>query len=81
MSKGFHTSNYGSFSGNIPTDIDGYAYTTQKGWMQARMDWGPDSGRGSRAYRLERCKELAEQTRVAVREANKALAEWRKNNR
>ena len=77
MSK-FHVSNYGSYSGGIPTDIDGYAYTTQAGWMGARMDWGTDSG--PRAYRLERCKDLAAETRQAVRAADKALAEWRKGN-
>ena len=75
--KGFHTSNYGSFSRNIPADIDGYAHTTQAGWMGANMDWGspcPD-----RAHRLERCKELASEARAAVKDADKALAEWRKS--
>ena len=81
MTSGFHTSNYGRFIGGIPTDIDGYAYTTQAGWMSARMDWGSDGGRGSRAYRLKRCKELAAETRAAVKAADKALAEWRKGNR
>ena len=79
--KGFHASNYGSFSGGIPTDMDGYAYTTQAGWMGANMDWGPDGGHGSRSYRLERCKELAAETRAAIKDADKALAEWRKDNR
>ena len=75
--KGFHTSNYGSFSGGIPTDMDGYAYTTQAGWMGANMDWG--SPNPERAYRLERCKELAAETREVVKAADKALAEWRKS--
>lgn len=77
----FHASNYGRFSGGIPTDIDGYAYTTQAGWMHANMDWGTDGERGSRQYRLERCKELAAQTREAVKQADAELAEWRKSNR
>lgn len=79
--KGFHASNYGSFAGGIPTDQEGYAYTTQAGWMQAKMDWGTDGGYGSRPYRLERCKELAAETRAAIKASDAALAEWRRNNR
>lgn len=77
----FHITNYGAFSGGIPSDQDGYAYTTQAEWMKAKLDWGQDAGRGGRAYRLERCAELAKETREAVKAANKALAEWRKSNR
>jgi hypothetical protein len=78
MKTRFHVTNYGSFAGGIPSDQDGYAYTTQAGWMKAKLDWGQDS---SRAYRLERCKELAAETRAAVKAADKALAVWRKGNR
>ncbi len=80
MTSKFHITNYGNFSTGIPRDIDGYAYTTQKGWMEANMDWGTDGGRGSRAYRMERCKELATETRAAVRDADKALDDWRGGN-
>jgi hypothetical protein len=74
----FHALNYGSFSGKIPTDMNGFAHTTQAGWMRAPMDWGTEYlRRGARAARLERCAELAAETRAAVNAADKALAKWR----
>lgn len=80
MSKSsFHATNYGSFSGQIPIDLDGYAHTTQAAWMKAPMDWG--SGDVPRSYRLERCKELAAQTRAAVKQADAALDDWRKTSK
>lgn len=78
---GFKADNYGMFGGSIPTDREGYSYTTQAGWMGANMNWGPvGSGRGSRAYRLEYCRGLAKQTREAVKAADRALAKWREEN-
>lgn len=69
----FHISNFGSFSGNIPTDQNGYAHTTQAAWMKAPMDWASED---DRAYRLDRCAELAKQTRDEVKKSEAALAEW-----
>jgi hypothetical protein len=76
MKTQFHTSNYGSFNGGIPSDMDGYAYTTQAGWMRANMDWGYPYP--SRDYRLSYCKDLAAETRQSVEDADKDIAEWRK---
>ena len=68
----FHVSDYGTFGGGIPADMDGYAYTTQAGWMGANMDWA-DSERRNLSYRLLRCKELAAKTRRAILRADKAI--------
>ena len=74
----FHITNYGSFGSNIPCDIDGFAHTTQAGWMGANIDEG--GVRGSRKDRLGRCRALAARTKEAVKTADRGLAAWRSRN-
>jgi len=74
----FHITNYGSFGGSIPRDIDGFAHTTQAGWMRANIDEG--GMRNTRPVRLAHCKELATRTRDAVKAADRRLAAWRSRN-
>lgn len=72
----FHVSNYGAFSEGIPCDIDGFCYTTIKGWMGANVDWGTDTP--PRAARLDWAREKAREAREAIRLADRAIAQWRK---
>lgn len=67
-STSFHKSNLGSFGDHLPCDIDGYVHTTQKGWMSSNMD--AMAWRGySLAEKRDRCKEMAEDAREAVAQA------------
>ena len=68
----FHVSDYGTFGGGIPADMDGVAYTTWQGWMRANLDWA-DCERRNLSCRLDRCKKLAAKTRRAVSRADKAI--------
>lgn len=66
----FHVSNFGSFGGNIPTDIDGYCYLTAEEWINdANMDAMTELDE-------ESAEELADLAVETVNEAREAVAEW-----
>ena len=69
MTTSFHVTNYGSFSGNLPRDLDGYCHLTAEGWLSAPMD-------GMTEMTAELAEELAAQAREAVEDADAGLAEW-----
>ena len=66
----FHVSNFGSFGGNLPCDLDGYCHLTAEAWLAAPMD-------AMSPIDEEQAEELAEEARVAVEAAEAGLAEWR----
>lgn len=77
MSAKFHVSNYGSFGAGLPRDIDGFCYTTVKGWLSAKMDWGHPSDEADRRWYAA---ELAAEARAAIRVADRELRKWQKGN-
>ncbi len=74
----FHATNFGSFAGGLPTDMDGYCHTTIAGWMAAHVDFG--SERLTRSELRDWAREQAAAARKAVAEANAALTEWQSAN-
>lgn len=75
----FHKSNLGSLWENLPCDLEGYVHTTQKGWLNARLDGMAWRGYTA-AQKRERCKEMAEEARGAVKAAEANISDWRKAN-
>lgn len=75
-----HVSNFGSYGGNIPTDLDGYTHTTAKGWLDAlsagRVDTGTESVADLGEWQ-EWAEAQASAARDAVGAANDELQRWR----
>lgn len=92
MQTSYHHTTFGQFGRELErlADIDGYVHTTAAAWMDAPYDWGtdaPDEGNDSpeeladkRRYISDACEELAEKSRIAIKEAESALQEWRAKN-
>lgn len=78
----YHVGNFGSFGGGIPADLDGYTYTTAAEWLAAPVPVECDRyGEPMRSTREERqnvARGLASEARAAIREAERAVAEWRR---
>lgn len=75
-----HKNNFGMYGEGIRVCLDGFAYTTAQEWMEARMNWGSSYGddKESREAQYNRCKELAAQSREAIKSAWKAIANRQK---
>jgi hypothetical protein len=71
----YHVTMFGAYGRNIPTDMDGYTYTTIREWMEARVDWGAESV--PYHVRREWARKQASRARAAIREATAAIEEWR----
>lgn len=70
----YHKTNFGSFSGHVQADIDGYVHTSIKDVMAG--NWDEMGGRMTR----EQAAEIAAANRKATQEAEADLAEWRQKN-
>jgi hypothetical protein len=68
----FHVTVYGTLGRGIPTDLDGYTYTSIAGWLGARMDW---SG-FTQKEKLAVCREKAREARAAINAADAAVAKY-----
>ena len=75
MTTSFHKSNLGSFGDDLPCDLNGYVHTTAEAWLAAPMDIS-ESDRADDDYMASWAAERAEETRSAVAESEKALADW-----
>lgn len=78
MSASFHVSNFGSFGGSLPRDLDGYCHLTAAAWIAAPMDFGSEDMDDEAMQ--EWAEEIAAESRQAVKDAEAKLAEWRSVN-
>lgn len=70
----FHISNFGDYQYSIPCDMDGYTYTTISGWLSARVDTVGQTENKSERY--EWAREMAFESRKAIKRANAKIKEW-----
>jgi hypothetical protein len=77
----YHISNFGLYGKNIPVDMNGYTYTTAKEWMKSIIDFGTseEPSFNEKLENLEWSVGMAQQARLAIKEAEIAIADWRNN--
>jgi hypothetical protein len=74
----YHVTRFGSFGGGIPTDMDGYTYTTAREWMSANVDWAGHKPSRRDPYFRDWAEERADTARHAIAAAEDAIMEWRR---
>jgi len=70
MDMKYHKSNFGSFSGGLQADIDGYVYTTIAELLSG--NWDSAGGPMTR----DMARDIARENREAVKAAERDIAEW-----
>ena len=74
----FHKNNLGSYGANLTADMDGYVHTTIGEWMAANVDFG--NAKMTREQLRDWAREQAAESRKQVADAERGLAEWRREN-
>ena len=66
----FHESNFGSFAGNLQSDMDGYVHTSIKDVMAGNWDSAGDG------MTRELASRIARENREEINSAERSIAEW-----